>query len=53
MHEIELVAGGAVDARITLKQNLEVEVQEQRLGPAPETITAPPFSVNIYAYNLK
>ncbi len=39
-----------VDATITLGQKPGVEVQEQTLGPVPETIVVPPFSVNIYSY---
>jgi hypothetical protein len=47
------MAPKSVDARITLGQKLAVEVQELTLGPAPETLAAPPFSVNIYSYKVQ
>jgi alpha-N-arabinofuranosidase len=47
------MAPKSVDAKITLGQKPEVEVEEQELGPAPETIAVPPFSVNIYAYKVQ
>jgi alpha-N-arabinofuranosidase len=47
------MAPKSVDARIALGQKPEVAVEEQKLGRVPETISAPPFSVNIYAYPVQ
>ena len=40
------------DARITPGQKPAVDVQELTLGPAPETLAALPFSVNIDSYKV-
>jgi alpha-N-arabinofuranosidase len=47
------MAPESLDATITVGQKPGVQVVEQTLGPAPETIAVPPFSVNIYSYPLQ
>ena len=47
------MAPSSVDATITLGQKPGVEIQEQVLTSAPETMSVPPFSVNIYSFPVK
>ncbi len=47
------MAPSSVNATVEVDQKPEVTVQEKTLGPVPESITAPPFSVSIYAYSIR
>jgi len=44
------MAPSSVDATITVGQKAEVEVQDQGIASVPESISVPPFSVNIYSF---
>ncbi|MFI5096301.1 MAG: alpha-N-arabinofuranosidase, partial [Candidatus Acidiferrales bacterium] len=44
------MAPASVDATITAGEKPGVEVQDQGLASVPETISVPPFSVNIYSF---
>jgi alpha-L-arabinofuranosidase len=44
------MAPSSVDATIIVGQKPGVEVQQQELTSAPDAITVPPFSVNIYSF---
>ena len=44
------MAPEGIDAMITVGQKPGVEVQEMQVVSVPETITIPPFSVNIYSF---
>ena len=47
------MAPDSVDATVQVDKKPEVQVEEQSLGPLPDTITVRPFSVNIYSYPLQ
>lgn len=47
------MAPQSVNATVAVGQKPEVEVQDETLGPLPDTITLPPFSVNIYSYAVQ
>lgn len=47
------MAPKSLNATVTVDKTPEVEVQEQALGPVPDSIVAPPSSVTIYAYPLQ
>ena len=47
------MAPKSVDAKITIGQKPEVEVQEQTLGAVPAAIVVPPFSINIYSFPVR
>jgi alpha-N-arabinofuranosidase len=47
------MAPKSVTATVAVGQKPEVEVEEQQLGPAPDSITAPPFSITIYSYAVQ
>ncbi len=44
------MAPASVDATITVGQKPGVEVQEQELVSVPDTMSIPPFSINIYSF---
>ncbi|HEV2576464.1 MAG TPA: alpha-N-arabinofuranosidase [Acidobacteriaceae bacterium] len=44
------MAPDSIDATIKLGAKAEVQVEEQKLGALPGTVTVRPFSVNIYSY---
>jgi len=60
IHGANLAAGGhlwrmapsTVDATITPGKKPEVEVQERGITSVPDTMSVPPFSVNIYSFPL-
>jgi alpha-N-arabinofuranosidase len=47
------MAPSSVDAVVAVGKKPEVSVEEYALGPVPDTIEAPPFSVSIYSYPLQ
>ena len=47
------MAPSSVDATIAVGQKPGVEIQEQVLTSAPDTMSVPPFSVNIYSFPVK
>ena len=47
------MAPANVEATITVGQKPGVEVQEQGLDAVPDTMSVPPFSVNIYSFAVK
>jgi alpha-N-arabinofuranosidase len=47
------MAPASVDAAITVGEKSDVEVQDQGLASVPETISVPPFSVNIYSFAVQ
>jgi len=47
------MAPSSVDATITVRKKPEVEVEEQGLTSLPETMSVPPFSVNIYSFAVQ
>ena len=47
------MAPSSVDATIEVGKKPEVEVEEQALASVPETISVPPFSVNIYSFAIQ
>ena len=47
------MAPDSIDATVSVDKKPEVEVENQTLGPLPETITVRPFSVNIYSYPVQ
>jgi alpha-L-arabinofuranosidase len=47
------MAPSSVDATITVGKKPEVEVEEQGLTAVPDTLTVPPFSVNIYSFPVQ
>ena len=47
------MAPASVNAVVAVGKKPEVSVDEHALGSLPETIEAPPFSVNIYAYPVQ
>ncbi len=47
------MAPDSIDATVQVDKKPEVYVEEQALGPLPDTITVRPFSVNIYSYSVQ
>ncbi len=47
------MAPSSVNAAVAVGKKPEVAVEEHTLGAAPDTIDVPPFSVNIYSYQLQ
>ena len=47
------MAPSSVDATITVGQKQEVEAQDQGIASVPESISVPPFSVNIYSFAMQ
>jgi len=47
------MAPSSVDATITVGQKPGVEVEEQELTSVPDTMSVPPFSVNIYSFAVQ
>ncbi len=47
------MAPSKADAVVTLGKKPEVQVEEQGLTSVPETLTVPPFSVNIYSFPVE
>jgi len=47
------MAPSKADAVVTLGKKPEVQVEEQGLSSLPETMTVPPFSVNIYSFPVQ
>jgi alpha-N-arabinofuranosidase len=47
------MAPSSVDATITVGKKPEVEVEEQGLTSTPDTMSVPPFSVNIYSFPVQ
>ena len=47
------MAPQSIDATVQVDKKPEVQVEEQLLGPLPDTITVRPFSVNIYSYPIQ
>ena len=44
------MAPDSIDAIVQVDKKPEVQVEEQRLGPLPDTLTVRPFSLKIYSY---
>jgi alpha-N-arabinofuranosidase len=47
------MAPSSVDATIIVGQKPQVEVQEQQLGPVPDAMAVPPFSISIYSFPVQ
>jgi alpha-N-arabinofuranosidase len=47
------MAPDSIDATVQVDKKPEVQVEEQTLGPLPDTVTVRPFSVNIYSYPVQ
>jgi alpha-L-arabinofuranosidase len=47
------MAPSSVDATITVGKKPEVEAEEQGLTSTPDTMSVPPFSVNIYSFPVQ
>ena len=47
------MAPQSVDATITVGKKPEVVLEELAVGSLPDTISVPPFSVNIYSYGIE
>jgi alpha-N-arabinofuranosidase len=47
------MAPDKIDATVSVDKKPEVQVEDQTLGPLPDTITVRPFSVNIYSYPVQ
>ena len=47
------MAPDKIDATVQVDKTPEVQVEEQSLSSPPETVTVPPFSVNIYSYPVQ
>jgi len=47
------MAPSSVDAVVAVGKKPEVAVEQHALGPVPDTIEAPPFSVSVYSYPLQ
>ena len=47
------MAPDSIDATVAVDKRPEVQVEDQLLGPLPDTVTVRPFSVNIYSYAVK
>jgi len=47
------MAPSSVDATVIVGQKPGVEVQEKEITSVPDTMSVPPFSVNIYSFPLK
>ena len=47
------MAPASIDATITVGEKPGVEVQDQGLASVPDTISVPPFSVNIYSFAVQ
>jgi alpha-L-arabinofuranosidase len=47
------MAPASVDATIVVGQKPGVEVEEHKLTAVPETLSVPPFSVNIYSFSVE
>jgi alpha-N-arabinofuranosidase len=47
------MAPDSIDATVQVDKKPEVQVEEETLGALPDTITARPFTVNIYSYPVK
>ncbi len=47
------MAPDSINATVQVDKKPEVQVEDQTLGPLPETITVRPFSVNIYSYPVQ
>ena len=47
------MAPASVDATITVGQKAGVEVEEKEVTSVPESISVPPFSVNIYSFAMQ
>ena len=47
------MAPDSIDATVQVDKKPEVYVEEQTLGPLPDTITVRPFSVNLYSYSVQ
>jgi alpha-L-arabinofuranosidase len=47
------MAPDSIDATVQVDKKPEVQVEEQKLGALPETVTVRPFSVNIYSYPVQ
>ena len=47
------MAPSKADAVVTLGRKPEVQVEEQGLSSVPESMTVPPFSVNIYSFPVE
>ena len=47
------MAPNSIDATVQVDKKPEVQIEEQSLGPLPDTITMRPFSVSIYSYPVQ
>ena len=47
------MAPNSIDATVQVDKKPEVKVEDQTLGPLPDTVTVRPFSVNIYSYPVQ
>lgn len=47
------MAPDSIDATIAVGKKPEVQIEDQLLGPMPDTVTVRPFSVTIYSYAVK
>jgi alpha-N-arabinofuranosidase len=47
------MAPDSIDATVAVGEKPEVQIEDQLLGPLPDTVTVRPFSVNIYSYAVE
>jgi len=47
------MAPSSVDATITVGKKAEVEAEEKEVTSTPDTVSVPPFSVNIYSFVMR
>jgi alpha-L-arabinofuranosidase len=47
------MAPNSIDATVAVDKKPEVQIEDQLLGPLPDTVTVRPFSVNIYSYAVE
>jgi alpha-N-arabinofuranosidase len=47
------MAPDSIDATVAVDKKPEVQIEDQLLGPLPDTVTVRPFSVNIYSYAVE
>jgi alpha-L-arabinofuranosidase len=47
------MAPDSIDATVSVGKKPDVRLEEQTLGPLPDTIVVRPFSVNIYSYPVQ
>jgi len=47
------MAPASVDATVAVGQKPGVEVEEKEVASVPDTVSVPPFSINIYSYTVQ